>query len=104
MSAKDRAKQFAPFDALKGLHDALKIKEYENERVQKGEVDEEKANQISKILYSFENGRKVKVLYFEDGHYLSIKGKGNLKVEENIIEVDKKKISLDDLFDIELVN
>ena len=35
MSPKDRAKQFAPFDALKGLGDALRIKEYENERVQK---------------------------------------------------------------------
>ena len=31
MSRSDRAKQFAPFDALKGLHETIKIKEYEHE-------------------------------------------------------------------------
>ena len=32
MSRQDRAKQFAPFDALKGLQDALRKKEEENEK------------------------------------------------------------------------
>lgn len=31
MSREDRAKQFAPFDALKGLQMALRKKEYEHE-------------------------------------------------------------------------
>ena len=48
MSRQERAKQFAPFDALKGLHDALRLKEYEHERVQKGDMPEEKAEAISK--------------------------------------------------------
>ena len=31
MSRSDRAKQFAPFDALKGLQETIKIKEYTDE-------------------------------------------------------------------------
>ncbi len=31
MSREDRAKQFAPFNALKGLQEALRRKEYEHE-------------------------------------------------------------------------
>ena len=31
MPRVDRAKQFAPFDALKGLQDALRVKEFEHE-------------------------------------------------------------------------
>ena len=54
MPRVDRAKQFAPFDALKGLQDALRVKEYEHERVQRGEVQEEQASKISKILLRLE--------------------------------------------------
>ena len=104
MSPRDRAKQFAPFDALKGLHDALKIKEYENERVQKGEVSEEKANEISKILLGLEKNDLTEIKYFEDGHYLTACGKTKLMIEKNIIQVDDKKIGLDNLFDIRLVS
>ena len=100
MSRTDRAKQFAPFDALKGLQDALRIKEYQHERVQKGEVDEEKADEISKVLMNLEKGDIVCVKYFENGHYLQIEGRAKLIIEENVLQVDDKKINLDDMFDI----
>ena len=104
MSPKDRAKQFAPFDALKGLGDALRIKEYENERVQKGEVSEEKAASISRTLLMLKKGDNAQVLYFYNGHYLTICGKVKLQIEKNLIEIDNKKIDLNDLFDIKVVN
>ena len=50
MPRKQRAKQFAPFDALKGLHEALKIKEYEHDRILKGDIPPEQIENISKIL------------------------------------------------------
>ena len=56
MSRKDRAKQFAPFDALKGLQKALRLKEFEHEIVEKGDVSEENSNKISTI---FLNLKKV---------------------------------------------
>ena len=103
MSRQERAKQFAPFDALKGLHNALRLKEYEHERVQKGDLTEEKAEAISKILLGLEKGDSVKAVYFEDGHNKEISGKAKLIIEEHILQVEKKKILLDDLLNIEII-
>jgi len=104
MPRSDRAKQFAPFDALKGLHDALRIKEFEHERIQKGEVQEEEASKISKVLLSLEKGTIVRVRYFENGHYLTAEGNCKLMLESELIEVGLKKILLNDLFDIEIIS
>ena len=101
MSRQDRAKQFAPFDALKGLQDALRIKEFEHERVQRGEIQEEKANEISKTLISLEKNSKVNATYFENGHYYNIAGRAKLFIEEGTIEIEGKVISLSDLFELE---
>ena len=50
MPRGERAKQFAPFDALKGLQQALRLKEYEHERVEKGDLSEEDVLRLSTIL------------------------------------------------------
>lgn len=102
MSRSDRAKQFAPFDALKGLQDALRIKEYQHERVQKGEVSEEKAGEISKVLMNLEKGNIVQVEIFEEGHYLNFEGVAKLVIEENLLIVGDKKILLENLIDIKI--
>ena len=101
MPRKDRAKQFAPFDALKGLQDALRLKEYQHERVQKGEIQEEKANEISKVLINLEKGNKVRLTYFEDGHNKQQQGELKLIIEEHAVQINKIKISIDDIMDIE---
>ena len=41
MNNKERAKQFMPFDALKGLKEALKEKEERRTRVDKKQITEE---------------------------------------------------------------
>ena len=41
MNRQERAKQFMPFDALKGLKEALKAKEEKLTRVAKRELSEE---------------------------------------------------------------
>ena len=74
MRREDRAKQFAPFDALKGLHEALKIKEYEHDRMAKGDVSEEKIMEISKILQEIDKHTLIEVKYFYDGYEKSISG------------------------------
>ena len=99
MSRVNRAKQFAQFDALKGLQDALRWKEYEHERIQMGELSEEKAQEISNI----EKNDVCEVKYFLDGHYKTIKGNVKLNVEENVLQIDKQKILLDNIFDITVV-
>lgn len=102
MPRAERAKQFMPFDALKGLHDALKLKEYEHEKVQKAELSEEDAKRISNTLLNLKNKSEVSVIYFENGHKKSIHGKVKLDIANKIIVVEGTKINLDDLIDIVL--
>ncbi len=103
MPRADRAKQFAPFDALKGLQNALRLKEYQHERVQKGEIQEEKAAEISKVLINLEKGDKVNATYFEDGHNKQVCGEAKLIIEEQCLKVGAKKIILDNLLEIEKI-
>ena len=70
----DRARQFMPFDALKGLQEALRIKEFEHERVQKGDLSEEKTRKICSVLKIINKRDIVKATYFSDGHYFSVIG------------------------------
>ncbi len=100
MSRTDRAKQFAPFDALKGLHDALRVKEFEHDRITKGELSEEKATELSKILINLEKGEILTVKYFKDGQNVIVTGVAELDVENKIILIDKTPLNLDDILDI----
>lgn len=97
-----RAKQFAPFDALKGLQDALRLKEYQHEKILKGDMTEEKASELSDVLVNMKKGDVVKVMYFEDEHEKKIEGVIKLLIDEQAIQIEKKKISLDQVIDIEL--
>ena len=103
MSLNDRARQFLPFDALKGLKEALLIKDYEHERLKRKDLSDEKINEISNTLISLEKNDLVRVTYFYDGTYKTIEGSARLKIEENVIIIDKEKIHLDDLYEITLL-
>lgn len=71
MNREDRAKQFAPFDALKGLREALREKEIEHERQQKKELSDEDAKELEKTIKSLSKGDTAEILYFKDGYYIT---------------------------------
>ena len=100
MSPNDRARQFLPFDALKGLREAIRIKEIEHERILKRDIDPDKATKISNILISLEKDSKGKVIYFEEGFYYEINGIIKLDIEKQSLIIDKKEILLENIFDI----
>lgn len=104
MPRQDRAKQFAPFDALKGLQDALRLKEYQHERINKSQVQEEKADEISKVLINLEKGDRACVTYFENGHNKNLSGEVKLLIDQRILKVGSNKINLDDVLDIKKIN
>ena len=102
MPREKRASQFAPFDALKGLREALQLVEYEREKIEKGEVNEETAQKISNILNELDENTELDLIYFEDGYQKEYKGRIKLDVYEQKIKLLKinKTIMLDDLLDI----
>ena len=50
MNNQERAKQFMPFDALKGLKEALKDREERRTRVPKIELSDDMADELSRVM------------------------------------------------------
>jgi len=103
MSLNDRARQFLPFDSLKGLREAIKIKEYEHERISKGDLSEDMINKISDILMNYDSTKSYNVKYFIDGRYEITSGKMKLNVNTKYISINDIKISFDDIMDINII-
>lgn len=50
MTQAERAKQFAPFDAMKGLQEALRDREERHARVERHDISEEDIERNSSVL------------------------------------------------------
>ena len=100
VSKSDRAKQFLPFDSLKGLQEALKEKELEY--TEKIELSEEQIEKISQKLNSIKIGDEIKVTYYENRGYKNIKGNVNKinNINKHLI-IEDIKINFEDILKIE---
>lgn len=103
MNREERAKQFMPFDALKGLGEALRMKEYEVERVCKGDLSEEKILEISNVLKSLKKTSEIELSYFESGHYLNYCGRVQADIVNQVLKFGKKTINFNDIMDIKIL-
>ena len=72
MNKVARAKQFLPFDALKGFQEALREKEIEYE--EKRELSEEVLIELNNKFNQIEKESYVKIKYYKNGRYNKIKG------------------------------
>ncbi len=102
MNREDRAKQFAPFEALTGLREALREKEIKHDRENRKEITEEKTLSITKVILSLEKGDKVKIDCFESGYYITVIDKINkIDLINKFIVVGEGKVFFDDIYEIE---
>ncbi len=99
MPAADRAKQFMPFAALKGLPEALTAKEHIT--VPRMELSEEMAEELDYKMHQLKIGKITTVIYFHRGEYLKLTGM-IARIEETgrILQVVNTKIPFDDILDI----
>lgn len=100
MERSERAKQFSSFDALKGLKEALVLKEYEHDKLVQGELDEEQIKANLEAINNLENGDNVFVKYFFDGYFYESRGKVKLELKNECLFVDGKKILIDWIYEI----
>ena len=96
----DRAKQFAPFDALKGLQEAIKMKEYEHDKVIRGEMSEDDVKEISVVLQDIKNGDKVSVEFFRDGHSFKLEAKCKIDIVNQTLFAGAFNIKFDEIIKI----
>lgn len=72
MSPAERAKQFMPFAALKGLPDALAQKE--KIIVPKKELSDEYKEELDRILLQIQKKDIITVVYFHEDNYVRLTG------------------------------
>ena len=73
ISRQDRAKQFLPFDSLKGFREELIKREKKIEAIEKKELSQEEIENISDFIKTIEENDLIKVIYYKDGKYETIK-------------------------------
>lgn len=99
----DRAKQFMPFDALKGFNEALREKEKVYDR--RVVLAEDKVDEINKILSSIKINDYIEITYYSDGKYnvnrLKVK---KLAFKVNKLYINDKVIYFKDLKDVKIID
>lgn len=95
-----RAKQFLPFDALKGLQQALREKEIEYE--EKKELAEDTLTELNNKFHQLENGKYVKLKYYKNGRYRESKGiVTHMDYIKKRIQINKiENVNICDIIDI----
>lgn len=96
----DRAKIFAPFDALRGFREALAAKEYI--LVPRIELSEEAKEELDRKIQEIQKSDMVTVVYFHNGDYIKTTGMvSKLDVNCRFLQIVNTKIPLDDICDIQ---
>lgn len=99
MPIEERAKQFMPFAALKGLPDALAAKE--KITVPKVELSEEMAEELDRCMHELTKGKIVTVVYFHKDEYIKTTGMvARIDETSRLLQIVNTKIPFDDILEI----
>ena len=98
----NRAKQFMPFDALKGLKEEIKRREIikENKKI----LSKEQNNYLDNIIKSLKKNNLVKIKYYKELNYIETIDK--IKKIDNIykkIYLSNTIINFDDIITIKII-
>ncbi|MBQ9960860.1 MAG: hypothetical protein IJP00_03030 [Firmicutes bacterium] len=100
MSQMDRAKQFAPFAALKGQDDALN--QYRQDKESRIELAEDEAIILNNILIDIKKGDNIIVTYYAGSCYTILAGIVEKVYEhERYFQIGNQIIKFEDIYRIE---
>jgi non-homologous end joining protein Ku len=104
MTNKERAKIFAPFDALKGFKEALK--EEEVIKIPKATLSEDQEIIINNTLNNLEKGMMVEVIHYSNENEYYLKNIGiftKIDLINKSIFIVKNRILVDNIIDIKIM-
>lgn len=105
MTRQERAKIFAPFDAMKGLQEALRDREERHLRVEKHGISDEQAERNSRVILKLERGMKVVITCYRNFHDVEISGRvTSVDVVYRKLKVDEERILFDDIYTIRIID
>ena len=103
MPIADRAKQFLPFAAVKGLPEAMAAKE--RIVVPKVELSPEQADYLDEQMHKLERGKIATVVYYDakQKQYVKVTGMvARLEESSRVLQIVNTKILFDDIYDVEV--
>ena len=104
MDRSERAKQFAPFDALRGLREALEKKELEHERQEQRMRTEEETEALERVLAVLTRGQRAEALFYAGGFYLQARGVvEDIDLVRRILRIGDGRIAFEDLYYVRLL-
>lgn len=96
----DRAKQFAPFDALRGLREELAKRE--RIVIDKIELSDDTKEEIDYILHSIKPNDIITIIYFSNGEYIKKYGMvSKISPTNRTIKIVDTIINFDNILKIE---
>ncbi len=99
MSIENRAKQFAPFSALKGLPKELTA--MEKVVVPRLELSEYMEEELNNTLSVLKAGDMADVIYFCEGEYIKVTGiVARIDVNSRVLQIVEKRIRFEDIYSI----
>lgn len=99
MIIADRAKQFVPFAALKGLPEALSAKE--RITVDKIELSPEMAEELDRRMHLLQKGNIATVVYFHKDEYIKITGMvARIDTTCRLLQIVNTKINFEDIYEV----
>ena len=97
MTRKDRAKQFMPFDAMKGLQEALRDREERHSRVARHENSE--------VIMQLEKRSRVAMDFYRAFHDIHEEGViTEISLAYRYLKLNNEKIYFDDIYRIEVTD
>lgn len=100
MTREERAKQFMPFAALRGLEDALAAREHIT--VTRNELPPDAADELNRKMNELQPGNISTIIYYSHNEYIKITGMvTKIDVTSRIIQIVNTKIKFDDINGIE---
>lgn len=99
MPIEERAKQFMPFAALKGLPEALAQKE--KVLVPKIELSPEMEEELDRQMHLLAKGKMATVVYFHKGEYIKITGLvARIDETSRLLQIVNTKIRFEDILQV----
>ena len=104
MKREERAKQFLPFDAMKGLNEALREREERHARTERREIGEEQQEINSRVLTCLQKGMRVEVQCYRAFHDTVREGiVTRISLPCHFIEIEEDRIAFEDIYAIRVL-
>ena len=105
MMREERAKQFAPFDAMKGLQEALRDREERHTRVERHDISEEQMEKNSEVFAALTAGMRVRMDCYRAFHDVSVTGTVTaVDLNFRCLKLGTESFSFADIYGIEILD